>query len=183
MGILEGPLRWVEGLPLPKGFTVCELGDQMITCMKPHKLAKTHYEEMGCSVYVSLDGNGKATHLADLNKPVNTDPATFDLVTDFGTGEHIFNQAQVWVTLHNLTKEKGFIVFDRPISGYPGHGFYLCDPSLFKDIAAANGYRILEFGMQQMSRGMLCRGVFQKMSLRKFQYPQQGRYQSSLKLG
>jgi SAM-dependent methyltransferase len=179
MGILAEPEQFVRELPLRRGFTVCELGDQWITHTNPHRLARDLYVELGCSRYESIDGNGRGTITWDLNRKL---PALgqFDLVTDFGTGEHVFNQAQVWRAVHELTKPGGYIVFDRPTKGYPGHCFYLSDESLFHDIAAANSYEVLRLERRETPRGELIRGVWRRTSDDKFRTPQQGRYKKIL---
>lgn len=180
MGILAEPAQFVRDLKLPKGFTVCELGDQYITHGE-RRLASEFYQELGCKKYASIDGNGRGTHTWDLNvKWVNPKMGPYDLVTDFGTGEHVFNQAQVWRTLHVLTKVGGYIVFDRPTSGYPGHCFYHIQPGLIKDIAAANCYSVVRMEEATTIRGTLVRGVLRKMTGHAFQIPQQGRYQKAL---
>lgn len=181
MGILAEPARFVRDLKLKKGFSVCELGDQWVTYLTPHVLAQDFFKQMGCGRYVSVDANGRGTLSADLNKPL-TPMGQFDLVTDFGTGEHIFNQAQVWRTVHELVKPSGYIAFDRPVQGYEGHGFYNTHETLFRDIAAANAYEIVRLERGTTSRGELIRGVFRKGTERKFQTPQQGRYLKSLKI-
>ncbi len=185
MGILAEPAQFVRDLKLRKGFSVCELGDQWITHENPHRLAKDFYKELGCGRYESIDGNGRGTFLYDLNikwAQKGSRWAPFDLVTDFGTGEHIFNQAQVFRTLHVLTAHKGFIVFDRPTSGYPGHCFYHVTEPLLIDIADANQYRVVRLEKAATVRGELWRGVFQKTTDRRFIIPQQGRYRKALQI-
>lgn len=183
MGILAEPLALLRGLELPPHFAVCELGDQYVTCTaKPHRLAREFYRTLGCRRYESIDGNGRGTLTFDLNSTWKGKVGEFDLVTDFGTGEHIFNQAQVWRTLHLLAKPTGYLVFDRPTVGYPGHGFYLCDEGLFRDVAAANHYRIRHLSRRPTTRGELVCGVFQKTGDRPFVNPQQRRYQGALKI-
>lgn len=181
MGMLKEPAKWVKALRLPPGFSVCELGDQWLTFTDPHILSAEWFKGLGCGRYVSIDGNGRGTFTADLNEPV-TGLGTFDLVTDFGTGEHIFNQYQVWKTLHDLCRVGGFIAFDRPIEGYPAHCYYLSDPGLFSDIAEANHYLVRRLDQRVMTRGKLMRGVFQKVKAESFRVPQQGRYQKILKV-
>lgn len=179
MGILQEPADFVRALPLPKGFSVCEFGDQWMSGGKP-LLAERWYAGLGCGRYVSIDGNGRGTITADLNHPLDL-AETFDLVTDFGTGEHVFDQAQVWRTAHTLTSPGGFIVFDRPAQGYKGHCFYLADECLFRDIAAANRYAIVRLEIGKTPRGELIRGVFQTpVAPAPFVVPQQGRYRASL---
>lgn len=179
MGILAEPAQFVRDLKLPKDFSVCELGDQYIT-HDTRRLAFDFYKELGCGRYVSIDGNGRGTFTHDLNIKWTKTWPPFDLVTDFGTGEHIFNQAQVWRTLHVLAKVGGYIVFDRPAAGYPDHGFYNIHETLLLDIAEANKYRVLKLERQKTIRGELLRGVFQKRYDNRFKIPQQGRYQKKL---
>jgi hypothetical protein len=185
MGILKTPAKFVQKLRLPRGFSVCELGDQWLTCVSPHRLAADWYRELGADRYVSIDGNGRGTLTADLNLPLEEQGFagllnTFDLVTDFGTGEHIFDQAQVWRTMHGLVTVGGCIAFDRPTQGYPTHCYYLADECLFSDVAAANRYEVLRLGREKTKRGELVRGVFRKTANTSFRIPQQGRYHSSL---
>jgi hypothetical protein len=182
MGILKEPAAFIRELNLPKGFSVCELGDQYLTFELPHRLAKDWYQELGCKRYVSIDANGRGTVTFDLNRKWQGKTGEFDLVTDFGTGEHIFNQAELWRTIHLLTKPRGFIAFDHPCTGYEGHGFYCVDACLYQALAGANRYEIITLQRTQASRGELVRGVFQKMQETKFQAPQQGRYQKSMQI-
>lgn len=181
MGILAEPLEFIRALPLVKGFAVCELGDQWVTAQQPHYLARDFYKRLGAGRYESIDGNGKGTITHDLNYPLSdTLTGKFDLVTDFGTGEHIFNQYQVWKSLHHLVKPGGFIAFDRPTKGYEGHCFYNTQEALFIALAHANRYTVIQFEHRETSRGELIRGVFRRQTGGKFQVPQQGRYFKSL---
>lgn len=181
MGIQREVAAYIEKMALPNGFSVCELGDQGMCGESKKRLARDWYLALGCGPYVSIDGNGKGTLLADLNMPVNMGPLQFDLVTDFGTGEHIFDQAQVWRTLHSLCKPGGFIAFDRPSNGYATHCFYVTNECLYLDLARANGYDVVWLEQQQMPRGWLIRGVFKKPTTdAPFRVPQQGRYRESL---
>ncbi len=182
MGILKQPLQFVRDLKLKRGYTVCELGDQWITHTE-RRLSKDWHQENGCSVYVSIDGNGRGTHTFDLNRPIKgLEPSRFDLVTDFGTGEHVFNQAQVFATLHYLTKTGGYLVFDRPSQGYQEHCYFNMHMCVIEDFAAANKYRIVTL-TRALGRGggELIRGVLQKVEHQKFVTPQQGRYKKLLR--
>lgn len=180
MGILAEPAQFVRDLKLPQGFNVCELGDQWITHETPHRLAAEFYRDLGCNRYDSIDGNGRGTITFDLNRKWKGKPERYDLVTDFGTGEHIFDQAAVWRTIHALAKVGAFIAFDRPTSGYPGHCYYNAQRCLFEDVADANGYEVLRLEEGTTKRGTLIRGVFRKMNRNKFITPQQGRYHKIL---
>ena len=181
MGILKEPAVFIEQLHLPHGFSVCELGDQWVTWTDPHELAEAWYRRLGCARYCSIDGNGRGTIMADLNLPLVRPRKPFDLVTDFGTGEHVFDQAQVWRTLHSLTRPGGYLAFDRPVQGYRQHCYYLTDECLFRDLAAANAYDIVQLARQITPRGELISGIFRRPKDRAaFRVPQQGRYHKSL---
>lgn len=181
MGILAEPLDYLRRLPLPQGFHVCELGDQWIT-QPERRLARDFYcNDLRCKRYESIDGNGRGTILADLNLPIKPWPGHFDLVTDFGTGEHIFNQYQVFVTIHNLMRVGAFFVFDRPTEGYPEHCYWHAQECLFRDVAEQNAYEIILLEKQSTLRGRLIRGVFRRTSPAKFRVPQQGRYKKLLR--
>ena len=96
--------------------------------------------------YRSIDLiNGFNTVLLDLN--IHSAPeelrGRFDLVTNFGTTEHLINQLLAMKTVHDVTKPGGIIYHDLPMSGYLRHGYFLYTPVFFNDLAAANGYRIV----------------------------------------
>lgn len=182
MGILREPAEFIKALKLPKRFAVCELGDQWVTYEEPHLLAREFYRRMKFGRYESIDANGRGTITYDLNRKWKGKQGEFDLVTDFGTGEHVFNQAEVWRTVHVLTKPGGYIAFDRPSQGYEGHCFYRVDECLLHDLAAANRYTVIALERGKTTRGELIRGVFQKVEETRFTAPQQGRYQGSLQI-
>jgi hypothetical protein len=167
---------------LPVGFSVCELGDQYVQRGAKRYLAEKFYRALGCRRYVSIDGNGRATVCADLNRPI-ADLGRFHLVTDIGTGEHIFDQAQVWRTVHDLCAPEGLIVCDRPEQGYPGHCYWRADRGLFEDLARANHYRTLYVDRRTTSRGVMLTGIFRRDTKdRPFTIPQQQRYLGALQI-
>jgi len=169
----------IARLKLPKHFHVAELGSQELA-YGPRVPAVTLYKSLGCGRYVSIDGNKAGTILHDLNLPLPNIGA-FDLVTDFGTGEHIFDQAQVWRTIHSLTKVGGYIGVIRPEQGYPGHCFYRTDECWFRDVAAANGYTVLKLQHIGTQRGNNILAFYRRTSAEDFRIPQQGRYYKDLK--
>jgi SAM-dependent methyltransferase len=89
--------------------------------------------------------NGYNTVLLDLN--IHSAPeelrGRFDLVTNFGTTEHLINQLLAMKTIHDVTKPGGIIYHDLPMSGYLRHGYFLYTPVFFNDLAAANDYRVV----------------------------------------
>jgi SAM-dependent methyltransferase len=160
-----------QGL-LPPGGAVLELGAQQLSCqgneaaveqLIEHLTGRTglgrkqiaglanggYFGELltACGFdYRSLDLiNGFKTVLLDLN--IHSAPeelrGAFDLVTNFGTTEHLINQLLAMKTVHDVTKPGGVIYHDLPMSGYLKHGYFLYTPLFFNDLAAANGYRVV----------------------------------------
>jgi len=178
MAIWEGMANDIAALPLPKHFHVAELGAQELA-YGPRVPALTLYQRLGCGRYESIDGNKAGTLRHDLNLPL-PDIGTFDLVTDFGTGEHVFDQAQVWRTIHGLVKVGGYIGVIRPEQGYPGHCYYRTDECWFRDVAVANGYEILKLERIAAKRGDNLLVFYRRMNADEFRIPQQGRYLKEL---
>lgn len=129
---------------VPSIRSVIEFGNQTYTAQSvmPADSTIDFYKKLGIDDYRALDVNTRmGATIADLNYPVHLAPA--DLVTNDGTGEHIFDQASVFWNIHNLCKPGGVILQILPMSPWVNHGFYNYNPILFRDIAAANGYEWL----------------------------------------
>lgn len=91
----------------------------------------------------SIDINGSDGCLRlDLNGPVQLG-RRYDLTVNHGTAEHVFNVAQVFVTMHNWTNNGGLMIHESPWLGWPDHGFWSLHPTLFFDLAAANEYQVV----------------------------------------
>lgn len=171
----------ISQLPLDEGFSVCEMGDQYLTEPKEGRLSQDWFvDDRKAGSYVSIDANGRGTVVADLNLRLDhLNLGQFDLVTDLGTGEHVFNQHQFWKSVHDLTRVGGYVVFDKPTSGYPEHGFYTYSQTFFEDLAFTNHYEIKWLDHRDMPRGRLIRGCWRRRRRDKFLVPYQGRYVKS----
>lgn len=157
---------------LPPGGAILELGAQQVHCRGQEDVVRQFIEHFAgrrdhgrkeirrfadggyfgelltaCGFdYRSIDLiNGYNTILLDLNihAPPEELCGRFDLVTNFGTTEHLINQLLAMKTVHEVTKPGGVIYHDLPMSGYLQHGYFLYTPVFFSDLAAANGYRIV----------------------------------------
>lgn len=96
--------------------------------------------------YCALDiFESEHTILFDLNihNPGEDLLQKFDLVTNFGTTEHIINQYHAMKTIHDLVKPGGLIYHDLPLSGYHTHGYFSYNPLFFYQLAAANNYNLI----------------------------------------
>ena len=92
---------------------------------------------------IDLDLNAPDCHRHNLNERINVDGAECDIAINTGTCEHVFNQGQVWKTIHDAVKVGGLMVHAMPLWGWLDHGFYNYQPTFIKDIAAENAYEIL----------------------------------------
>lgn len=99
---------------------------------------------------VSIDLNGTPQALRyDLNKPLPP-LGQFDVVINHGTAEHVFNIGQVFASMHAACKVGGLMMHESPFTGWIDHGFYCLQPTLFYDLAAANGYEIVGVWLEEI---------------------------------
>lgn len=105
-------------------------------------LAKVFYRALfGYRSYTSIDLHGTETSLRlDLNKPFDLG-RQFDVCINNGTSEHIFNQYQFFVGMHEHTRRNGLMIHLTPTFGWYNHGLFHPQPGMFRDLAAANGYK------------------------------------------
>lgn len=163
-------------------------------------LAKMFYQALfGYRSYTSIDLHGTQTSLCiDLNKPFDL-KQQFDVCINNGTSEHIFNQYQFFLSMHEHTRLNGLMIHLTPTFGWYDHGLFHPQPGMFQDLAAANGYKeemILIFSRRNLVKigsvndfyGMVdslgdmqhanIMVVLRKMADRPFVVPMQGYYAS-----
>jgi hypothetical protein len=87
-----------------------------------------------------------STDIVDLNVESLPDEhvGRYDVVLNFGTTEHIFNQFNSFKVLHEATKVGGVIYCQLPATGYFEHGYFCYTPLFFRTIAADNQYEIVD---------------------------------------
>jgi hypothetical protein len=86
------------------------------------------------------------TELLDLNfdKLPEKYSNYYDIVINFGTTEHIFNQWNCFSVIHSATKVGGSMYHILPATGYFDHGYYCYTPLFFRDLAKSNNYEIID---------------------------------------
>jgi hypothetical protein len=89
---------------------------------------------------------GLKTEILDLNFDSLPDRllSYYDVVLNFGTTEHIFNQLNCFEVMHAATKVGGVMYHQLPASGYFDHGFYCYTPLFFQELAEANDYELMD---------------------------------------
>jgi len=106
--------------------------------------AEYFYRLLGVGNYDCIDINGEHGAIShDLNYQLKEQALAgkYDLVTDHGSCEHVFNVAQAYRTMHEVCKPGGLIVISQNIWG--GNGYFLFDRSFYESLAAANDYTII----------------------------------------
>lgn len=115
--------------------------------------AKIFYESLGIKYYsmdIDLDEENEdysSNYILDLNFDKISDNLRnkFDIVTNFGTSEHIFNQLNFFETMHEITATNGFMISEVPCMFGINHGMYKYEPKFFTDLARSNSYIIHDF--------------------------------------
>ena len=109
------------------------------------KPAREFYEKLGME-YQAIDIDGReGTIQLDLNTaqiPGHLQ-SRFDLVTNHGTTEHVFDQANCFKVMHNLCKPSGLMLHSVPCQGYMLHCLFSYRPAFFFQLARFNRYRTL----------------------------------------
>jgi hypothetical protein len=102
------------------------------------------YSYWGIKNYMSFDLFDRRSEKVDLNLDLErTD--SWDVVTNFGTSEHLFNQFAFMKNCHDLTRQGGVSLHVLPVSSGMDHGFFNYHPTFFRSLAIANNYEILDF--------------------------------------
>lgn len=97
--------------------------------------------------YVAFDVvNARGAEVFDLNRHSlhQSQRGTFDVVTNFGTTEHVLNQYNAFRVIHDALKVGGYVFHQVPSSGYLNHGYFCYNLLMFEDLAKANGYEIVD---------------------------------------
>lgn len=72
------------------------------------------------------------------------------LVQNFGTTEHVFNQANCFKVIHDLTSPQGGIMWHNlPMSNFLYHGFFKYDVKFFERLLTANSYELVYLRVDQ----------------------------------
>jgi len=122
-----------------------ELGCQAIRKGKRGRVsAKDFYEDRGAE-HVSIDINGLLGSVPlDLNEPLPLQYVNrFDVVTNYGTIEHVNNQYQVFKNMHDMCKVGGIMIHTFPLVGtWIPHGRYYYSMEFVRTFADVVKYEI-----------------------------------------
>lgn len=169
--LLEYMLRNIDNCGINiSNCKMVELGNQHfkdVSGKDTGRAAKYHFQPLGVD-HTSIDTNGKDGSLnIDLQKEI-TDLSligVFDVLTNFGTIEHVKQQYPCWLNTHNLVKKGGIFIHVTPRVGHWGnHGLYRYNRAFFQRLAKACGYDILEnfVMLYKPNRDFVCCSMIKK---------------------
>ena len=100
--------------------------------------------------YISIDIDGSP---GSIPLDLNYDPAPetalgkYQLVTNFGTTEHVANQLNAFKVIHDLTRLGGIMIHHLPTQGMFNHGLINYNPKFFWMLARSNGYKFIDINV------------------------------------
>ncbi len=136
------------------GLKMMELGSQQMYCnpnIPEGSAAKAWFTRLGAE-HVSIDRNGElGAFPMDLAHPIRREEweKHFDLVTDFGTSEHVGESLNALyncrANCHDWCRVGGLLIFCNPKRGHwPKHGYHFFTVDHYQRLAEACGYGVLD---------------------------------------
>lgn len=160
MGVTNETWAWFKKyLPEDRTTKICELGDQQFMACPPFpefSWVGEYLKSIGYEV-TSIDLNGLGGSLViDLREEITDEKLlnTFDIITNFGTAEHVSDLYICMKNIHNMAKE-GSLIFSLGPSpnNWPDHGFHYLDTSFYEGLASLCGYEIIELFKRKLNVG------------------------------
>jgi len=127
---------------------MCEMGNQEYKGKERMPAKKYYTDILGVVEHVSFDLNEQwGAVKCDLTEELPSEYyGRFDLVTNYGTGEHVDGQYEFYSNCHRLCASGGLMVHFIPHANYwPGHGRYYFHQDTVWDFAEVFGYKILTY--------------------------------------
>lgn len=97
--------------------------------------------------YSCIDLSGEnGAQAVDLSDPVAVS-RKYDMVTDFGTSEHVLGIYNCWRSKWAMCKDGGFILSENPKEGnWPLHGYWYYTEAFYQKLAEHTGSKIIAIG-------------------------------------
>lgn len=133
-----------------------DLPDHLLDASAPR--ARAFYRALGFD-YSCVDiDNDPGSIALDLNFDRVPDRLVgkFELITNFGTTEHVVNQLNAFKVIHDLAAPGAIMLHELPASGQINHGFFGYQPKFFDRLARANDYAVLflDFSWSEVELGL-----------------------------
>lgn len=125
---------------------IIELGDQLMDIGQETQFMRSdeYYRRNGLKIK-SVDIHGKNRALPIDLSLESEERFEADLLTDFGTVEHVKGLYKALLNCHNWTKTGGTMIHANPkTKTYPGHGVSFFTMEFWEKLALSNGYHLVE---------------------------------------
>lgn len=193
MGLWAGVVTWYEELARTEpafkpGNRYIDLGSQDVQVGRQEEWtsARSLVERLGLT-YDCIDKDGRhGAMVLDINTCTQADVGyRYNVVANYGTTEHCFDQANCFRLVHDLCLVGGLMIHDVPAGGgieilrREELAFYFCSVGLFRDLAEANGYeqvRLEIYGRASEPNGYSISAVLRKLVDQPFVVPIQRQY-------
>ena len=155
-----------------KDLKIAEMGNIEFK-ISPRFPAKILYTtKLEVQEHVSFDLNGRWGSLKHnlCNQLPKEFHNRFDIVTNYGTGEHVANQYMFFLNMHILSKVGGIMFHSFVVEGsWPDHCNYFYNNTIAKNIASLFNYKILSLETkvkypERPNTTEICQAAFQKTS-------------------
>jgi SAM-dependent methyltransferase len=168
---------------LTPNIKILELGDQILwygqCCDCSHNWgnhANQHFKNVFPHLDItSLDLNGiNGSLTVNLSNPIPEWLLNqYDLITNFGTSEHVQNQYHLWKNVFDMLKPGGLIINDIPLKdSWPGHCKYYATETTFT--CMAQDFEVIESHMDYWSpQGYLYFSILKRKHNDSFQTSEQ----------
>lgn len=172
MGITRNSLDRLNRLGLlNKSYNMLELGCQNIYDdtygANYGMIAKDFFIQKNIN-HTSLDITGcQCSQKVDLREDISNNYDKYDVITDYGTTEHIENFEnggfyQAFKNIHTLCKVGGYMIHETPLTNHwHNHAFNYLNEDFYKILSADAGYKIIELNIEYAmgnyeSGGLVC---------------------------
>lgn len=160
MGIsLDSYNQFIESVPANRNLRILELGTQDLaersaqealenllgdSTGSRHNLFSVYLRELGYDVTViDIMGDRGSIPVNLCEDIAKWDLGLFDIITNYGTTEHVDNQYMCWKNMHESLKVGGILISDIPkVGSWPGHCEYYYDLNFFQAFKEI-GYEII----------------------------------------
>jgi hypothetical protein len=151
---VSGDIPLNVGREFMQTFGVTVHDDRIAQDLRPgvkveHLMRDAGFQYSAFDVYV--DG---ATRIFDLNTQSleAADVARFDVVTNYGTSEHVCNQFNLFKVAHDALSIGGVMINSVPFYGHVNHGLFNYHPKFFTSLINNNGYETFFIGFSDVYR-------------------------------
>jgi len=154
----------IKLFPDPKKIQMLELGNQKVIDIGEPIVAKKYFSDKGIQ-HTSFDINNKDGAIkVNLCKPLPKEYLNrFDIITDFGTSEHIENQYQVFCNVHEACRVGGYMIHSLPLVGFwKGHCPHHYQEIFPDNIAKKNFYELVFKEVKPRRREKFINFIFKK---------------------